>query len=135
MPYQATAGWPRNTDTGAVVNPSIDADYLAWIAAGNTLAAADFTAEIEAAKAQVRVVREAMLNRLAGIALAASLSGDTATTAAYIVARQDLLDITENLPAKLPEVVAEIGARYNAIAETARFTSPTLANAFAGVDA
>jgi hypothetical protein len=90
---------------------------------------------IDAAKQSVREVREKMLNRLAGIALAANLSGDTATTDAYIVARQGLLDITKDLPATLPEVTTAIATRYVAIAITARATSPTLADAFNQVDA
>lgn len=95
----------------------------------------DAQAAIEAAKAQVRLVREQILNRLSGIALAANLSGDTAIVAAYLIARQGLLDITKDLPATLPEVTAAIGARYAGIAIAARAAAPTLAAAFDGVDA
>lgn len=59
----------------------------------------DAQAVLAVKKNKLRAVREDILNRLAGIALAAQLTGDTATTSAYITVRQGLLDITENLPA------------------------------------
>ena len=34
--YSMTPGWPRHVGTGSFVNPETNAEYLAWIAAGNT---------------------------------------------------------------------------------------------------
>ena len=36
MSYRLTTGWPQHIETGAFVNPASNADYLQWIAAGNT---------------------------------------------------------------------------------------------------
>lgn len=55
--------------------------------------------------AEVRTTREAILNRLAGIGLAALVDGDTGTAEAIAQARRQLLDITE-----APEVLAAIAA-------------------------
>ena len=80
---------------------------------------------------QLRTVREGILNRLSGIALAAQLTGDTATTAAYITVRQGLLDITENLP--LDETIdGVVMYRYAALVGAC---TPQMVTAFAQVDA
>jgi hypothetical protein len=55
--------------------------------------------------AEVRTTREAILNRLAGIGLAALVDGDSGVAEAIAQARRQLLDITE-----APEVLAAIGA-------------------------
>lgn len=63
--------------------------------------------------------REIALNRLAGIAFAARETGDSATVAACLAARQSLLDITK-LPAVLAatddaSLTAAVGSGYEAI--------------------
>ncbi|SFG29300.1 hypothetical protein SAMN05518865_110159 [Duganella sp. CF458] len=55
--------------------------------------------------AEVRTTREFILNRLAGIGMAAMIDGDTATAGAIAQIRQRLLDITE-----APSVLAAIAA-------------------------
>lgn len=55
--------------------------------------------------AEVRTTREAILNRLAGIGLAALVDGDSGVAEAIAQARRQLLDITE-----APDVLAAIGA-------------------------
>ena len=45
--------------------------------------------------AEVREMREDLLNRLTGIAMAAQLQGDTTLPAAFVQARKRLLDITK----------------------------------------
>lgn len=87
---------------------------------------------IEAKKAAIRIVREGILNRLAGIAFAAQLSGDTDTTAAFLVVRQGLLDITANLPTDPELVDSEVLTRYGALVAQC---TPAMITAFAGVDA
>lgn len=82
-------------------------------------------------KAQLRTVREGILNRLSGIALAAQLTGDTATTAAYITVRQGLLDITENLPAD-ETIDGVVMYRYAGLVGSC---TPQMVTAFAQVDA
>ena len=88
-------------------------------------------AALDAKKDQLRKVREGILNRLAGIALAAQLTGDTDTTAAYIVVRQGLLDITDNLPAD-DTVDGVVMLRY---ANFVAACTPQMVTAFAQVDA
>lgn len=87
---------------------------------------------IEAKKATIRPVREGILNRLAGIALAAQLQNDTDTTAAFLVVRQGLLDVTANLPSNPDEVDRVVLGRYIALRGQC---TPTMIAAFAGVDA
>lgn len=36
MSYKLTTGWPQHVETGAFVNPETNAEYVAWIAEGNT---------------------------------------------------------------------------------------------------
>lgn len=86
---------------------------------------------VGAKTAQVRTVREGILNRLSGIALAAQLTGDTATTSAYVAVRQGLLDITTGLPsdATFDAVVMQ---RYGALVAAC---TPKMVTAFAQVDA
>lgn len=64
--------------------------------------------------AEVRTTREAILNRLAGIGLAALVDGETGIAEAIAQARRQLLDITE-----APEVLAAIGAENMAALEDA----------------
>lgn len=81
--------------------------------------------------AQVRAVREAMLNRMTGIALIAQLNGDTVTVDGFKAARQSLLDITTGHPPDPAQVDTFIVEKYAAI----RAALPdTLIKAFAGVD-
>jgi hypothetical protein len=84
--------------------------------------------------AQVRAVREQMLDRLSGIAGRAHRKGDVATHAACDGAAVALLDITKDLPLDLPAMEALVVARYQAIVTTALTAAPGLASAFAGVD-
>jgi hypothetical protein len=84
--------------------------------------------------AQVRAVREQMLDRLSGIAGRADRTGDAATAAACDAAALALLDITKDLPLDLPAMEALVVARYQAIVTTALTAAPGLASAFAGVD-
>lgn len=93
---------------------------------------ADAAADVEGKKALIRNVREGYLNRLSGIAFAAQLSGDTATTAAYLLVRQGLLDMTKDLPTDPELVDAEVVKRYGALL---LLCTPELMTAFAKVDA
>lgn len=88
----------------------------------------------DARLAQLRAVREQILNRLTGIASRASRLGDTTTATACDVATQGLLDITQNLPVDLPAIELEVLTRYRTIAMTASAAAPGLITAFAGVD-
>ena len=92
----------------------------------------DPSIEVNAKLNAVRAVREAMLNRMAGIALVAQIDGDTVTVDAYKAARLALLNITTGHPTD-PALVDEfIMLRYLAI----RVALPaSLITAFAGVDA
>lgn len=87
---------------------------------------------IFAKKQAVRTVREGILNRLAGIALAAYLSGDTATTAAYVTVRQGLLEITDNWPTDPAAIDGLVTNRYGALVAQC---TPQMISAFAQVDA
>lgn len=82
--------------------------------------------------AQVRTLREAMLNRMTGIALVAQLNGDMATVDGFKTARQGLLDITTGCPSDPTQVDAFLQAKYAAILAA---LPATLVKAFAGVDA
>lgn len=64
--------------------------------------------------AEVRTTREAILNRLAGIGLAALVDGESGVAEAIAQARRQLLDITE-----APEVLTAIGAENMAALENA----------------
>lgn len=112
------------------------AEYQQWLAGGNTPEPADATelAALRAGKlALVRAAREGILNRLAGIALAAQLSGDTETTAAYVTVRRGLLDITDGLTELAPELIdGTVMQRYLLLREAC---TPAMVSAFAQVDA
>lgn len=41
MTYKFTQGWPQRISDGAFVNPETNAEYLAWLAEGNTPEPAD----------------------------------------------------------------------------------------------
>ena len=41
MSYKLTSGWPQHIESGAFVNPDSNAEYLAWLAEGNTPEPAD----------------------------------------------------------------------------------------------
>lgn len=93
--------------------------------------AADRASDVEVKKAAIRVIRESYLNRLSGIAFVANLSGDTATTDAYLLVRQGLLDLTKNLPEDPELVESAVLQRYSALVQ---LCTPTLMTAFAGMD-
>lgn len=82
--------------------------------------------------AEIRKVREGILNRLAGIALAAQLEGDTATAEAYLVVRAGLLDITKNLPSDPADLQQDVQMRYAALVAQC---TPQMVGAFAQLDA
>ena len=86
---------------------------------------------IEAKKQAIRQVREGILNRLAGIAFAAQLSGDTDTTDAYLVVREGLLDMTADLPTDPALVDSEVMSRYAALVIQC---TPEMVSAFAEID-
>lgn len=98
-----------------------------------------FSAQSASYMAEVRVTREAMLNRLAGIGMAALVNGNTAGATEVATMRQALLDITE-APGVLAALQSEdllalrgaVKATYKAIASAA---PEWLRNAFNGVDA
>lgn len=106
-------------------------DELLAIVEARTPTAIDPQVVLAAKKAQLRAAREGILNRLSGIALAAQLTGDTATTSAYIVVRQGLLDITENLPAD-ETIDGVVMYRYASLVGAC---TPQMVTAFAQVDA
>ena len=64
-----------------------------------------FAASASGFLSEVRSTREAILNRLAGIGMAALVDGESGIAAAIAQARRELLEITE-----APEVLAAIGA-------------------------
>jgi hypothetical protein len=64
-----------------------------------------FEVQAEPFMAEVRTTREAILNRLAGMGMAALVDGDTSMAEAITQARRQLLDITE-----APEVQAAISS-------------------------
>lgn len=106
-----------------------------WISEGNTPDPADLPDQFEAVEAKkvaIRGVCEAYLNRLGGIAFAAQLAGNTATTAAYLLVRQGLLDMTKDLPTDPELVDAEVVKRYGALL---LLCTPEMMTAFAKVDA
>lgn len=108
-----------------------DAPYVVFTRKSDEQIAALNKAKLDAKLALVRGVREGILNRLAGIAFAAQLSGDTATAAAFVSVRQGLLDITTGLTDHAT-VEAEVTARYAAIVAQC---TPAMVSAFAQVDA
>lgn len=127
------------TEDGATIpaaQENIDYEtYLAWVASGNTPAPADIpdpAIEVAEKLARVREVREAILNRLAGIAGRAMRSGDTALASACDSASVALLDLPSGCPTDPALVDAFITNKYAAI----RAGMPAaLILAFAGVDA
>jgi len=90
---------------------------------------------IEAKKQTLRAMREQVLERLNGIAGRAAWRGNTALAEACYVASEALLDITKNLPDEPDSVELVLFSRYQAIRATAIEAAPSLATAFAQVDA
>ncbi len=120
---------PANTDY---------ANYLTWLAEGNTPETADVPSATEATEAKkqaVRATREVVLNRLTGIAQAAYFLGRTDTVQAYLIARQGLLDLTKDLPNDPDSAETIMVDRYLGIRDVVARTSPDLITAFAGLDA
>lgn len=108
-----------------------EAPYVVFTRKSDEMIAALNKAKLDAKLKLVRGVREGILNRLAGIAFAAQLSGDTATATAFVSVRQGLLDITTDLTDHAT-VEAEVMARYAAIVAQC---TPAMVSAFAQVDA
>jgi len=138
MNYRLTQGWPQHIESGAFVDPDTNPAYLAWLEEGNTPEPVEAPAPallIDAKKQAVRAVREQVLDRLAGIAGRASRRGEAALAEACDTAAGALLDITKDLPDTPGAVEAVLFARYQAIALTAIGAAPSLATAFAQVDA
>ena len=94
----------------------------------------DTTKEREAILTQTKEFRELVLNRISGIALAAQIDGNTTITAAFILARQSLLDITKNLPPDNGVLKTELQSRYYDIVQSLYTTAPELVSAFAELD-
>ncbi|QDL55293.1 hypothetical protein [Rhodoferax aquaticus] len=89
-------------------------------------------ADVAVKLSEVREVREAMLNRMTGIALVAQVTGDIVTVEGFKIARQALLDITKDCPSDPALVDAFIASKYAAIVSA---LPVSLVKAFAGVDA
>lgn len=108
-----------------------DAPYVIYTRKSDEQLAALKKSKLDAKLAAVREVREGILNRLAGIAFTAQLTGDTATAQAFVTVRQGLLDITKDVsdPA---DVEATVTARYMALVAQC---TPEMVSAFAQVDA
>lgn len=106
----------RNTDYAA---------YLAWLAAGNAPEPADVppapdpAIAMNAVKTQFRKDREAYLNRLAGIGVAANFEGRTDLVECIVEVRQGLLDLPADpdvvAATTLTELNAAMKAAYNAV--------------------
>ena len=108
-------------------------DYKEWLKAGNTPEPADapLLPTVRQKLAAIRDVRERILNRLAGIAFAAQIEGDTATVRGYLVARSGLLNITADCPADPAAIDVFIERKYSDIVQA---LPSTLISAFAEVD-
>ena len=136
MTYKYTDATKRIVTNGNGWSGRIEApEVQAWLSEGNTPDPADLPDQFEAVEAKkvaIRGVREACLNRLGGIAFAAQLAGDTATTEAYLLVRQGLLDMTKDLPTDPELVDAEVVKRYGALL---LLCTPELMTVFAKVDA
>ncbi|PHV13719.1 hypothetical protein CSQ90_27120 [Janthinobacterium sp. BJB303] len=101
--YAAAGTWPADA---VEVDAATEVKLRAAICRGDTIARVDATFTIIPASAlpfaptaaayldTVRSIREQVLNRLAGIGMAALLAADTKTAQAAAAARQALLDIT-----------------------------------------
>lgn len=88
-------------------------------------------AEVDDKLARVRAMREAILNRLSGIAGRATRSGDTALASACDTASLALLDLPTGCPTDPALVDAFITNKYAAIVAT---LPVSLYQAFAGLD-
>lgn len=130
--YDAAGTWPADA---IPVTPADEAMLREAICAGATIRkksggrwsiaarpAPSFAVLAAPYLASVRQVRDAILNRLAGIGFAAVASGDTDTVQAIVQARTCLLDITicEAVAAAhdLDALQAAVGAEYQRIADT-----------------
>lgn len=108
-----------------------EAPYVVFTKKSDEQLAALKKSKLDAKLALVRGVREGILNRLSGIAFTAQLTGDTATTQAFVAVRQGLLDITKDLT-EPADVEVTVTARYAAIVAQC---TPQMISAFAQVDA
>lgn len=95
-----------------------------------TLTPEEIAAAISTKIAVVRAVRKQILDILTGIALAAQLEGDTATTSAYLVVLQGLKDITNDWPTDPALVDAVVAQRYATLVSQC---TPQMVSAFARV--
>ncbi len=141
--YSASSGcfYPYDVDYGANLPPDVievqQSDYEAAMARpiGHTFAfvkgrlviaapASTPFSELSAPYlAEVRATRELILNRLAGIGMAAVIAGDSGTAGAIAQIRQQLLDITQAPPVTaamesedLPALEEAVKLRYKEIA-------------------
>lgn len=85
---------------------------------------------LESKKRAVRTARKQILDILNGIATEAMLTGDSDTTAAYLVVLQGLKDITEGWPTDPALVDALVVQRYAALVAQC---TPQMVSAFAQV--
>lgn len=115
------------------------AEYLRWVAKGNTPAPVDVPpwAPIKAALLDgVRATREQIIDRLGGISGRRQRAGDLATSAACDAAVLKLLDLTTR-----PDVIAAAGpaqlksAVLAGYAEAKALLPVAVQNAFRGLDA
>lgn len=65
--------------------------------------------------AEVRATRELILNRLAGIGMAAVIAGDAGTASSIAQIRQQLLDITQVQPVEAAMVAQDLAALEQAV--------------------
>jgi hypothetical protein len=96
--------------------PEEDLQREADLHAAHAAMQARVTLDLTTYMAEVRALRERILNRLAGIAAAAQVAEDTTTLTAFVDARQRLLDIT-----KAPAVAAATTAGEAKLAVKAEY--------------
>ena len=61
MTYKLTSGWPKHIESGTCVNPENNAEYLAWVAEGNTPEPADPPPPVVITSVTMRQARLALL--------------------------------------------------------------------------
>ncbi len=131
--YEDAGSWP---DDCVEVSEEQEADIRAAIAAGSSVLRSmngkleymppdpvPFGPQSEIFLAKIRETREVILNRISGIGFAAMVENDAVTTAAVILARQQLLDITSTpsvaSAADIDTLKSAVLARYREIVAAA----------------